>query len=195
MFRLVFVLCLELMGLPDSSVGKEFSCNTGDPNLIPGLERSTGEGIGYPLQYSWASLLAQLVKNPPAMQETWVQSLGWEDPLEKERLPTPVLWPRAFHELYSPGGCKESDTTERLSLSFSTGNTRSVTNNHWNSRSKTKKSETLLRIILNKILMNVHFCCIHPEVDCIEGLCILNLFHLQKCSSVQFSHSVVSNSL
>ena len=52
--------------------------------MIPGLGRSAGEGIGYPLQYSWASLVAQLVKNPPAMWETWVQSLGWEDPLEKE---------------------------------------------------------------------------------------------------------------
>ena len=51
--------------------------------MIPGLGRSAGEGIGYPLQYSWASLVAQLVKNPPAMQETWVRSLGWEDPLEK----------------------------------------------------------------------------------------------------------------
>jgi len=51
--------------------------------LIHGSGRSTGEGIGYPLQYSWGSLVAQLVKNPPAVQETWVQSLGWEDPLEK----------------------------------------------------------------------------------------------------------------
>jgi len=51
--------------------------------LIPGSGRSPGEGIGYPLQYSWASLVDQLVKNLPAMQETWVQSLGWEDPLEK----------------------------------------------------------------------------------------------------------------
>ena len=51
--------------------------------MIPGLGRSLGEGIGYPLQYSWASLEAQLVKNPPAMRETWVRSLGWEDSLEK----------------------------------------------------------------------------------------------------------------
>ena len=51
--------------------------------MIPGLGRSNGEGIGYPLQYSWASLVAQLVKNPPVMQETWVRSLSWEDPLEK----------------------------------------------------------------------------------------------------------------
>ena len=51
--------------------------------MIPWSGRSTGEGIGYSLQYSWASLVAQLVKNPPAMRETWVRSWGWEDPLEK----------------------------------------------------------------------------------------------------------------
>ena len=50
---------------------------------IPGSGRSSGEGIGYPLQYSWASVVAQMVKNPPAMWETWVQSLGSEDPLEE----------------------------------------------------------------------------------------------------------------
>ena len=71
------------MGFPGSSAGKESACNAGDPGSIPGLGRSTGEGIGYPLQYSWASLVAQLSKNPPAMLETWVRSLGWEDPLEK----------------------------------------------------------------------------------------------------------------
>ena len=70
-------------GFPDSSVGKEYTCNAGDPGLIPGLGRSSEEGIDYPLQYFWASLVAQLVKNPPAMHETLVQSLGWEDPLEK----------------------------------------------------------------------------------------------------------------
>ena len=78
---------------PDSSVGKESTCNAGDPSLIPGLGRSPGEGIGYPLQHSWASLVVQLVKNLPAMWETWVQSLDWENPLENERLPTPVFWP------------------------------------------------------------------------------------------------------
>ena len=57
------------MGFPDSSVGKESTCNAGDPGSIPGSGRSTGEGIGYPLQYSWASLVAQLVKN---LRETWV---------------------------------------------------------------------------------------------------------------------------
>ena len=71
------------MGFPDSSVCKESACNAGDPASIPGMGRSAGEGIGYPLQYSWAFLVAQLDKNPSAMRETWVQSLGWEDPLEK----------------------------------------------------------------------------------------------------------------
>ena len=66
----------------DSSVGKESACNARDPGSIPELRRSAGEGIDYPLQYSWASLVAQLVKNLPAMQETWAQSPGWEDPLE-----------------------------------------------------------------------------------------------------------------
>ena len=101
---------------PHSSVGKESACNARDPGSIPGLVRSPGEGIGYPLQYSWASLVSQLVKNRPAMWETWVQSLGWKDPLEKERLPTPVFWPGEFQGLNSPWGRKESDMTERLSL-------------------------------------------------------------------------------
>ena len=62
---------------------KRFSKDSGFGAGIPGSGRSAGEGIGRPLQYSWASLVAQLVKNPPAVQETWVRSLGWEDPLEK----------------------------------------------------------------------------------------------------------------
>ena len=72
-------------GFPDSSVGKGSACNAGDTGSIPGLGRSAGEGIGYPFQYSWASLVAQLVKNLPTMRETWVLSLGWEDPMEKEK--------------------------------------------------------------------------------------------------------------
>ena len=63
------------MGFPDSSLGKESVCNAGDPGSIPGSGRSTGEGIGYSLQYSWASLVIELVKNLPAMQETLVRSL------------------------------------------------------------------------------------------------------------------------
>ena len=68
--------------LSNGSVDKESACNAGDPGSIPGLGRSAGEGLSYSLQYSWASLVAQLVKNPPAMWEIWVQSMGWEDPLE-----------------------------------------------------------------------------------------------------------------
>ena len=79
----LFITLRSFKGLPDRSVGKVSSCNAGDSGSIPGSGRSAGEGIGCPLQYSWASLVAQMVKNPPAMQETWVRSLGWEDPLEK----------------------------------------------------------------------------------------------------------------
>ena len=74
---------VNVLGFPDSSAGKESACNAGDPGLIPGLGSSPGEGIGYPLQHSWASWVAQMVKNLPAVWETWVQSLGWEDPLEE----------------------------------------------------------------------------------------------------------------
>ena len=78
---------------------------------IPGSGRYPGEGIGYPLQYSWASLVVQLVKNPPAMQETWVWSLGWEDPLEKGkeipwRIFTPVFWPGEFMDCIVHGVTK-----------------------------------------------------------------------------------------
>ena len=75
-------ICVN-MGFPDSSLGKESVCNAEDLGSIPGSGRSREEGIGYPLQYSWASLVAQLVENPPTMWETWVRTLGWEDPLEK----------------------------------------------------------------------------------------------------------------
>ena len=67
---------------PDNSVGKESACNAEDPSSIRELGGSPGEGIGYPLQYSWASLVAQLVKNPPKMQIR-IRSLSWEDLLEK----------------------------------------------------------------------------------------------------------------
>ena len=92
---------------PGSSAGKESACNAGDPSLIPGLERSTGEGIGYPLQYSWASLVAQLVKNLPTMRETWVWSLGWEDPRRRKwqsitgKLYIIFPWAILFHTIIS----------------------------------------------------------------------------------------------
>ena len=82
--------CLDLMlyiliymGFPGSSADKESACNAGGPGSIPGSGRSPGEGRGYPIQYSWAFLVAPMVKNSRAMQETWVWSLGWEDPVEE----------------------------------------------------------------------------------------------------------------
>ena len=90
--RFIYLLLSWFWGFPDSSVGKESGCNARDPGLIPGLGRSAGEGTGYPLQYSWASLEAQLVKNAPAMRETWVQSLGWEDPLKKGKATYPFQY-------------------------------------------------------------------------------------------------------
>ena len=88
------------------------------PSSIPGSGRSAGEGIGYPLQYSWASLVAHLVKNLPAMQETWVRSLGQKDALEKGMathsciLAWRIPWTVESGELYSPWGHKEVDRTE-----------------------------------------------------------------------------------
>ena len=81
---------------------------------MSGSGRSAGEGIGYPLQNSWASLVAQLVKNLRPGFDPWVGKIPWR----RESLPTPVFWPGEFHELYSPWGHKESEVTEQLSLSF-----------------------------------------------------------------------------
>ena len=83
--------------------------------MIPGSGRSAGEGIGYPLQYSWASLVAQLVKNLPVMWETWVQSLGWKDPLEKGKATHSSVLAR---RIPCPWDCKELNMTEQLSLHF-----------------------------------------------------------------------------
>ena len=90
-------------GFPGSSAGEESTSNAGDPGSIPGFGRSIGEGIDYPLQYSWASPMAQLVRNLPAVWETWVWSLGWEDSLEKGMATHSSILSR-----------KESDTTEWL---------------------------------------------------------------------------------
>ena len=100
-----------------SSAGKDSTCNAGDPGSIPGQGRSPGEGTGYPFQYFWASLVAQLVKNLPAMWETWDWSLGWEDPREKGTATHSSILAWRILGLYSPWGLKESDTTEQLSLS------------------------------------------------------------------------------
>ena len=72
------------MASPGSTTGKESTCNAGAPSSIPRLGRFPGEGIGYLLQELWAFLVAQMVRNPPAMWETWIQSLGWENPLQED---------------------------------------------------------------------------------------------------------------
>ena len=94
-----------------------FSGNARDLDSIPGSGKSLGEGISYPLQDLWSSLVAQMVKNPPAMQETWVRSLGWEIPWRRAWQPTPVFLPGESNRQrslagYSPWGHKESDTTK-----------------------------------------------------------------------------------
>ena len=100
----------DLIYLSTESAG-----NAGDPGSIHRSGRSSGERIGYPLQYFWAFLVAQLVKNSSAMQETLVQSLGWEDPLEKGKATyfSILAWRISWTDgLYSSWGCKELDTTE-----------------------------------------------------------------------------------
>ena len=106
-----------MKGIPSS--GKESTCNAEDPSSISGSGRSPREGIGYPLQYSWASLVAQLVKNPPAMWEIWVWFLDWEDPLEKWKATHSSIfaWRIPWTIQYSQWGCKEPDRAERSSLS------------------------------------------------------------------------------
>ena len=99
-------------------VVKVLECNAEDPSLIPWLEGSLGEGKGYPFLYSWASLVAQLVKNLPTMWKTWVQSLGWEDPLEKGKATHSSILSMGSQRGYSPWGGKELGMVEQLSLSF-----------------------------------------------------------------------------
>ena len=104
-------------GFPGSSVGKESTCNAVNPGSIPGWGRFPGEGIGYPLQDSWAFLVAQKVKYLPAMWETWIWSLDWEDPLERACQPTPVFLPgkSTWTEEpcgFSPWDLEESDLTD-----------------------------------------------------------------------------------
>ena len=91
---------IPYLGFSDGSVGEQAACNAGDPSSIPGLGRSSVEGIGYPLQCSWASLVAQLVKNLTAMQKTWVL------------IPGGKVYPLQYSGLYSPWGHKELDMTE-----------------------------------------------------------------------------------
>ena len=84
-------ITMLILDFPGSSAGKESACNAADPSWFPGSGRSPGEEIGYPLQYSWASVAAQTFKNPPARWETWVRSLSWEDPLEDGMMTHSIL--------------------------------------------------------------------------------------------------------
>ena len=121
------LLVISSQSCPDSSVGKESACNAGGPGSIPGSGRSPEEGIGYPLQYFGASLRAQMVKNPPAIEPAGdlgsIPSLGrspgggHDNPLQYSCLENP-LGQRSLAG-YSPWDRKESDTTERLSLTHS----------------------------------------------------------------------------
>ena len=100
----IIVQCMLITGFPGSSACKESACNAGDHHSIPRSGRAPGEGIGYPIQYSWASLVAQLVKNLPAMRKTWLRSLDWEDPLvRRKRISTPVSLPGGSPQTEEPG--------------------------------------------------------------------------------------------
>ena len=100
-------LCL---GFPGSSAGKESACNAGDPDSTPGSGRAPGEGIGYPFQYSWAFLVAQMVKNPLTMQETWVQFLAWEDPLEEDMATHSSILDWRIPMAEEPGGLQSMES-------------------------------------------------------------------------------------
>ena len=94
-----FIYIEIYLSFTGSSAGKESACNAGDPGSIPGSGRSAGDGIGYPPQYSWASLVGQLGKNLPEMWETWVWSWVGKISWWRERLPIPVFWPGEVHGL------------------------------------------------------------------------------------------------
>ena len=117
LFLILYDPCYPVSGFPGSSVGKESACNAGDPGSISGSGRSAGEGTGYPFQYSWASLMAQLVKNLPAVWETWVRFLGWEDLLEKGAATHARILVWRIPWIVSSMGSQRAGLTERLSPS------------------------------------------------------------------------------
>ena len=171
------------LSFPVSSVGKESTCNAGDPGSIPELGRSAGEGIGYPLQYCWASLVAKPVKNLPAMRETWVGNI-------RERLATPVFWPAKFNRLYSPWGHKELDTTQQLSLSlFSAPDSSTLSNKgergclHWNKQHPYKRQSASQQcwIISPKLLSSV------------QSLSCAQIFAIPRTAAHQASLSITNS--
>ena len=135
--------CYTSLGFSGNSAGKESTCNAGDPGLIPGSGSSPGERIGYPLQYSWASLVAQMIKNPPAMWETWVWSLGWKDPLEKGMAAQSNILAWRISRTEEPGGlqsmgsqrvrydCVTKHSTAHLYPFLCLGYCKQCCNEHW----------------------------------------------------------------
>ena len=101
-------LWLPYQGFPGSSAGKKSTCNAGGPGSIPGLERSSGEGVGYPLWYSWVSLVAQKAKNPPVMRDTWVHPWVRKIPWRRAWQPTPAFLPGESHGPRSLAGHTQS---------------------------------------------------------------------------------------
>ena len=111
------------IGLPDGSAGRESACSSGDPGWIPELGSSPREGTGYPLQYSWAPLGAQMVKSPPATPETWVRSLGWEDPVEEGMAAHSSIFARGLPWAQEPGGL-QSMRSQRFGHNWATKHTQ-----------------------------------------------------------------------
>ena len=113
-------------GFPGSSARKECTCSAGDPGSIPESGRSPGEVIDYPLQYSWASLVAQTVKNLPTMRETWVRSLDWEDSRRRPQQPTPVFLPGKLGAWWATVHGVAKSWTQLTECSTETSNTKNV---------------------------------------------------------------------
>ena len=132
------------LDFPGSSANKESACNLGDSGLIPGSERSPGKWMGYPLQYSWASLVVQMVKNLPAMLETWVWSQGWEDPLEEGM---------ATHSSILAWRIPWS---ERVGLDWATKPNTTHTHIHTHTHINNLKPEQTSETNLIRLLHNVH---------------------------------------
>ena len=136
---------------PGSSAGKESTCNACDSGSIPGLEGSPGERIGYPFQYSLAFLVAQLVKKPPAMQETWVQSL--EDPLERAWQPTPVFLPGESPWTEEPGRLQymesqrvwQNSVTKHSIITTLKNSKENCSCNEWKEKSLSRGKQLLLK--------------------------------------------------
>ena len=152
-----------MTGFPGGSDSKESTCNTGDLGSIPGSGQSREEGNGNPLQYSWASLVAQLVRihlpcGRPGL-DPWVGKIPWR----RECLPTPVFWPGEFHGLYTPWGHKESDTP------------------HFHPSDSFPSSSTLLLAVLSNSKIAAVFSPL-PATD--SGSCSRTLLHTHKVSSV-----------